>query len=316
MKLTLPVRLPWSKNKVPDAQAGFFMGSNWFAMAHCTGLRAQQPRLLKCHVEDVTRPEQLPQTLNEVAKLLKMQRLPWNIALEWEKYFLFPKDAPQLPKEEIAAAMAWIIRNHLEFPVEEAVVDCFDIPEQGRMAKQKKVYVVAAQKHDVQSQARLLHEAKLSLQAVDIPELGLNNIASLLPENKEGVAILYLPPAQQPACLQISCQNELYLTRRIDGYFSSDDSVDGVDSICETAYRSLEYYQSNFGQNQVAALYLAALPKVEQIVMPQLVSQLNVRVKPFKLETVLPIDTPMEPASLHASLLAIGMALRPVGELL
>ncbi|MBF0438436.1 MAG: hypothetical protein HQL93_04870, partial [Magnetococcales bacterium] len=195
-------------------------------------------------------------------------------------------------------------------------VDYFDIPQKGRFAEQRKVYVVAARQSDVQEYVKILSLAKLPLQAIEVPELGINNIASRLPEDQDGVAVLYMPPDNQPAFIQISQNQEIYISRRIPFREEGEafSMVSPWESLAEEVRRALEYYQNAFQRPVPGALYYVSPVSMKQNLLPILVSHLNVRVKPLLLETFLTVEATFDPDALAFYLPALGAALRPMGE--
>ena len=85
---------------------------------------------------------------------------------------------------------------------------------------------------------------------VDIPEMCLRNVAALLPQDEQGVALIAL--SDTFAQLTLTCRGILYLARRIDlgrrAPGSSGEAAAEVDvpSLALELQRSLDYYESHF----------------------------------------------------------------------
>ena len=60
----------------------------------------------------------------------------------------------------------------------------------------------------------LFQEAKVPLEAIDIPEMAVRNVAALFEEPNRGLAFLVLNAGE--SLLTITCGGELYLSRRIE----------------------------------------------------------------------------------------------------
>ncbi|MBF0368765.1 MAG: hypothetical protein HQL52_04830 [Magnetococcales bacterium] len=306
------------KGRFSDDQVGLFWGRDWISMVGVTGLASGDIQLKLALHETFAQPEDRSKRLFELGVTHQIQKTPLHLALGTEQYDLFPQEAVDVPQEEMAMAMRWLVRNRLDYPVEEAVVDCFEIPEAGGQsaaAATKKVYVVAAQREVVKKCVDALQPPRLNLQSIEILELALNNVAARLPESEEGVALLYLPPGEETGILLVSRQGMLHLVRQVGGV--SDDAMDlGIDpgdALGGESQRSLDYYQNHFAKPPVAALYLITSPENETRLAPALSHHLKVRVKNFELSTLLKVDLELAP-ELHAYLFpALGAALRSTG---
>src|SRR5258708_26444050 len=83
------------------------------------------------------------------------------------------------------------MKDTIDFRVEDAVIDVFDVPAQTRGGQGRMMYAVAAQRSAVERHAGALAEVP-SFDVIDVPELCLRNLATLLPPAASGVALLHL----------------------------------------------------------------------------------------------------------------------------
>src|SRR5690606_10297963 len=99
---------------------------------------------------------------------------------------------PDVRPEELRSAVRWRIKDLLGFHIDDAIIDVFEIPDQRHQHRNRMMYVVAAKANAVQSRAEFLANAGLTIDVVDIPEMALRNLAMLLDEEQQGIALLHL----------------------------------------------------------------------------------------------------------------------------
>ncbi|MEL7450335.1 MAG: hypothetical protein AAFN78_14065, partial [Pseudomonadota bacterium] len=216
-------------------------------------------------------------------------------------------------------AVRWKIKDLVAFSADDAVIDTIDIPEQANQSRRPMVYAVAAKSDAVQRQVELVGDAGLKLDAIDIPEMCLHNIAGCLPQAEAGVAFLHF--AEKVGTLVLSRGGLLYLIRRIDtgleairqtcsGALSTGDAVS---EIALELQRSLDYFESHYDQRPITNIVLApgAPPEFSGL----LAEQLGIGVSVLDLNELLSASEPI-PADMQPLVLtAIGAALRqPAGE--
>jgi MSHA biogenesis protein MshI len=191
------------------------------------------------------------------------------------------------------------------------------------------VYAVAAKKASVQQCIENLENADLALQYIDIPELVQRNVASLIPEDQRGVALLYLDTTS--GLITLTHQSILYLARGLeigtrDLIPSKSSWVDEqpggmtleaggmgqalLDNIVLEIQRSLDYYESHFAQPPINHLYIAPLAEEIPGLMSHLAANLGVQVQMLDLNNILDCQEPISQQEQSQNFLAIGAALR------
>jgi MSHA biogenesis protein MshI len=234
-------------------------------------------------------------------------------------------DAPEVEPGELAAAARWLVTDLIDFDVNDAVVDYFAIPNQQARGRPARLHVVAARTHIAQGLADLVSQAGLQLEAIDITELSLRNLAARLEEDARGVAFMQL--RRERGLLIMVQGGEVYLTRELDvglealmqemgasdpfAVLDLGEGWEALDALVLEVQRSLDYYESQLGQPPVASLVLAPLEHELPELVPQLEKRLTVSVRSSALDEMVACDAP--PAVLNAMLVsAVGAALREV----
>jgi len=264
--------------------------------------------------------------------------------LPGNSYQVLLVEVPNVPADEINAAARWQIKDLLDFPVDEIVVEMFELPTQSTADGKAMGYAVAARRSGIQEHIDLLKEAGLSLDAIDIPELCTRNIATLLPQDAGGVAFLHF--TQNHGILTITRRGVLYLTRRIDkgrgainaaatGDFvqadleattgltilsSADDEGQSafaddfsrselVSTIVQEIQRSLDFYDSHYDCEPLSELVLSPGSNIGGLAKA-LNDQLGLAVSSLNLNRLFEMQSELSTPEQGACLLAIGAALR------
>lgn len=131
------------------------------------------------------------------------------------QYRLLQVEPPEVPKEELRDALRWRVKEMLDFPVDQAGIDVLDIPTaMAGPGRPRQVYVVAAPRAVLAPRVRAFQEAKIPLEAIDIPDLAQRNIAALLEDENRGLALLAFDG--EGGRLTFTYRGELYVSRHID----------------------------------------------------------------------------------------------------
>jgi|HubBroStandDraft_4_1064222.scaffolds.fasta_scaffold125735_1 MSHA biogenesis protein MshI len=232
--------------------------------------------------------------------------------LDAADYELLHVEAPDVLPAEFKAAVRWRLKGVIDFPVEDAVIDVFDMPEQPHRAGAKKMlYVAAAQRHAIERQAQILKPAAARFDVIDIPELALRNLAALLPEAADGLIILWL--TGNSAQLIGIKETTLYFARHVHlaGHDAADSAADlpDVDAIALEVQRSNDYFESQYQQVPPANLIIAPCSERSVRLAQALAKHTSMRVQSLNLECVLDLAAGLDQAD-PCSVLAIGAALR------
>jgi MSHA biogenesis protein MshI len=233
--------------------------------------------------------------------------------LELGTYSLLFVEAPDVPPAELRAAIRWKVKDLIDFHIDDAVIDVFDVPNQGVAGNHRMMYAVVARSDWVKRHIGLLTDAGLNLEVIDIPELALRNIAALMPEDVAGVAMLYL--GRERGLITLTRQATLYLSRRIEtGYEMLGDSLatagSRLDRITVEIQRSLDYYESNFSQPAIAHAVLTPMPVPIPGIEAYLADQLGITVKSLDLNSLIDVEASIDTTLQSACIMAIGAALR------
>jgi MSHA biogenesis protein MshI len=162
----------------------------------------------------------------------------------------------------------------------------------------------------------LFHEKKIPLEAIDIPEMAVRNVAVLFEEANRGLAFLAL--TQNEGLLTITCRGELYLSRRIEvaadalGQADEERRRQMLERLALELQRTLDNFDRQYGFISVSRLLVASEFDSAGTVAA-LAENLYLPVQAADLATVADFAALPELRSAERqaqSLLAIGAALR------
>ncbi|MHB8535925.1 MAG: agglutinin biogenesis protein MshI [Sulfuricaulis sp.] len=232
--------------------------------------------------------------------------------LDSDEYTLLLTEAPDVPPDELRAAIRWRIKDLIDFHINDATLDVFDLPGDKSAGRTRSMYAVAARTSAIQRRADMMYAAGINLDVIDIPEMAQRNLAALLPEDAKGVALLSFMPGG--GLITISKQSEIYLSRNIDiglDMLGEQNDLTGLfDRIALEVQRSLDYYDSHFRQAPIGHLAIAPMPAEIPGMVDYLKANLSVTVLVMDLKKLVECDAEIPPALQSVCLATLGAALR------
>ncbi len=299
---------PFRKRAQSHARTGLHLTPRVMASASIAHQRGRKPRLLAAECRELSGDQSLERLVQQA---VSGRGSIVSLVLADGQYELLLVEAPRVDPSELRAAVRWKVRSLIDFHIDDAVIDVFEIPGQNnRPQGQAMMYVVAARARAVREHIDLLEGADLDLQVIDITEMALRNLASQLEEDVRGVAMLYLQ--EDHGIITITQQGSLYLSRRVEtGTTQVLENPDSAyDQIALEVQRSLDYYDSHFGQPPVAALrILPGFPAHHDLVQ-SLDEGLSMQVDGYRPDDVVEAETDVPDEYVGEFLVALGGALR------
>ena len=247
-------------------------------------------------------------------------RIPCVSLVEATAYSLVLVDTPEVPPAELRAAMRWRVKELIDFHIDDAIIDIFDVPAaDGRAAR--RTYAVVARSERVQRVVATAQAAGLAIEVVDIPEFALRNLAVRLPEDAAGVALIHFDARQ--GLLTVTRRGALYFSRRLDcgrerllqAGTSLTPALEGLlDGLTIEIQRSLDFYERHFAQPAIGAIVLAGVPTPIDGMIEYLQSQLGIATRWLDVAALCPAAGAPPRDVLARCVLAIGAALREDGR--
>ena len=301
----------FGKAKAGKGRVGLAFGPHHLAVAVLRRDGAQ-PVLERCEVLPLL-PAGGADAPAAAVRTAGIPRMPVSTVLRPEDYRLALVEAPEVPPAELRAAMRWRLKDSIDFRVEDAVIHVFDLPDQTRGGHGRMMYAVAARRSAVDAHTRALSGTS-GFDAIDVPELCLRNLASLLPLASAGVALLHL--GETSADIVLVRGKTFYLARRMDLSVGKERApiepggrVNAATVVLELQ-RSLDYYERHFDQPPITRIAVSpAGARTEELAL-ELTRETGFDVTTLDLNTLLSCAARIDPVAQSACLLAVGAALR------
>jgi len=241
---------------------------------------------------------------------------PVSAVLSAQDYQLLQIEAPEVEPSELRSAVRWKLRDLVNFPVSDAVIDVFEIPEHARYVETRMVFAVAARAEAVRRIVDLVKPRVRGFDVIDIPELCLRNVCALLPQDEQGVALLAL--GEGFAQLVLTCGRTLYLARRIELprrmetlAIEGDGQADGdTRALAVELQRSLDYYESHYDQAPISDLVVASGDERAARLLGPLRQETGLNTELFDVHALFEVAPGLEPDTRFPGLVALGAALR------
>ena len=273
---------------------------------------------MDCHFIPVADHSRFLAELKSSVQKYGLKDTPAFVVMPHDSYSLLQLSSPPMDKAELCASAKWRIREMVSYPVDEAVVDVFEFPESGQKGNERIHYVVAARSKDVKNRIEMIRQSGLDLQVLDISELTIRNVISMLKSNAEGAVIISF--SSRSGLMAMIKNDEMYLARHLEVGLEDlveDDPVVGLsltpaaESVALELQRSMDYFESKFMQ--------APLKKVFVYPPCQAVEMLIVKIRETVAMEISVLDLTREIENIsfsfgnheeQNSLLAIGAAMR------
>ncbi|MEO5348056.1 MAG: hypothetical protein H7836_00170 [Magnetococcus sp. YQC-3] len=238
-------RFPWRRAAISHGVVGVVQRSDGLGLVHLTQtVGVEPPMIAHClfqpAVLDTSR------LLAEWVRRYGLEKARFVGLLDRSHYLLFPADKPALPREEWAINMRWKIADRIHYPPEQAVVELFDLPSQGAA---DKLYVAVAQERVVRSAVDLFVRADLPLAGLDILDLAMGRLTDHLPEDRQGLALLYWTAAG--GVVSVRRDRQLFLARAIESREPAE--------LADALQRTFRFYENNFAQPPLEQLFIVPM---------------------------------------------------------
>jgi MSHA biogenesis protein MshI len=204
--------------------------------------------------------------LQQAAQEYELARYRCATLLHPAEYQLLMVDAPNVPREELKAAIRWRVKDLLDYHIDDATMDVLDIPvDKDAPGKSHYMYTVAAKNEVVQAQVARFQQAKIPLEVIDIPETAQRNIAELYETAHRGIGMLSFDHAG--GLFTLSFEGELYLARRLDLTWSQlvgareDQRQLYFERIGVELQRSLDHFERQYQNITLSELVLGPMPE-------------------------------------------------------
>ncbi|MEM9620726.1 MAG: hypothetical protein AAF993_03700 [Pseudomonadota bacterium] len=274
------------------APAALYVSGSALALAQAQPPRGQAngeygvARLPVCMRADaLAKPSALSSVLAEQIKSLRAATdlsADCHLILAPEMYNLSLIERPEVDDDQVVDAVRWTIQDQVDYPVDDALLDVFDLPNSASRER-PMVFVVSAQRELLRGLVQRVTDQDLRVNCIDVSELALRNLVwRCFPGADQSVALLRL--TANSGLISVSRGEELYLSRRISGVptdFAEDNWTEFRERMLLQVQRSIDYYESAMGQPHCNVLMVACTHGWSNRVCDYLTEMLAIPVRPI-----------------------------------
>jgi MSHA biogenesis protein MshI len=191
-----------------------------------------------------------------------------NVLLNSVDYRIVPLDAPHVPPDERRQAVRWQLKDLLDFAADDACVDCISVPGPTPGAEARQVFAVATQDHVVRGWMQRYRDARLTLGAIDIPEMAMRNL-SVLAAGPAAHAFVHL--GLKSTRLTLAWQRELCSFRQFDVSALKLDAADTdtrkllLERMALEIQRSTDSFSRFFRGADLATVWVSAVRDADEV---------------------------------------------------
>jgi len=279
------------------------------AFAYIQRPATQEPRLVHCEFLSSENSDNTAELLRNRLAKLNLQDVPCNMVMSSGNYQLILGEAPKVPAEELAEALRWKIKDLIQFPVADAVINAFLLPEDSVSGGNRLAYAAVAQRNIVLDMIAQAKVAQLKLQAIDIPELVMRNLAQTCCDTQRGIALIQLSKGE--GNLQIIRDNKVYLLRHFALPYEGGlrDEVPAEALVLELQ-RSLDYFERQMRQVPPSNVIIYGENVTAEKITSEIRESLSVSIDVLDVHTGLQVSHNVQEHTFSYCLLAVGAALR------
>jgi len=294
--------------------------ANGMAIAITRYNENNRPRLVFC--DFITTPQQhWLEQLTALTKAHKLEQYDCHVLLAHEQYRNFSIEIPLVNGDELKQAVRWRIAEMLNYPVDQAVIDYYPLPKSNRANRAPLLEVISCDDALVKPLVHTCKQAGLQVKVIDIQETALRNLATLLPENQQGVAVLHLQANN--AHIIIEKAGAIYLSRKFDfnanfltsNSFDSDSQIlNERNTLALEIQRSFDYVENYFDIPPITSLAAVLMPTNTENIVNFLMLGHGITARAMDLSAIVEGDIALADSLQNVCAPVIGASLRRLVE--
>lgn len=261
-------------------------------------------------------PKDQKAQLAQLAKKHQLDLIPCNCVLLPGEFELLQVDAPEVPSQELSAALRWQIKDLIDFHIDDAVIDHITLPVEGTSGK-KQLLVAASRESVIRDHVEKLQSASCNINSVDIAIQAARNILNKQIPNSTQESIGLLNLWHDVAKISVILNQDIYINRSSNiGLesleFVSDEDINSqliVDSLALELQRTFDYYESHSRQSSISQLIIISNEKPIEKLADLLQQRLGIDCIDSNIPDILTLNENIVNID-HRCITAIGGALR------
>ncbi len=241
--------------------------------------------------------------LKQLSNDLNLEDYDCHLVLSAEDYQVTTIEKPVVEDTEMHEAITWKINDFTNIAEQDLVLDYYELPLSVRANSPILLDVIICDKSDIAPLINLCQSCDLNLKVIEIQETALRNLSIYLPENNNGIAVLYLQ--KNTGLIIIERQGQIYLRRQLHIGYEQLQLTENH-NMSETGFnaeqnnlaleiqRSLDYVESNFSLSGIGGVAVIPLIDNSQSFINFLSSEHRITARIMDLSALISADTHLE----------------------
>jgi MSHA biogenesis protein MshI len=239
--------------------------------------------------------------------------------LDRADYRMLATDTPDVPREDWRDAMRWHLKEQVDFPVEDAVLDVLEVP-QSTLRHNSAVMTFMIPRENYSKVELAADDLGLNWAALDVPEIALRNICAMGETDDKAHALMVF--GESHGMLVITYKGDLLMARHIEVSLSAvvgDEDVRGaaLSRASLEILRTVDTFERMHSQVSLSSMTVALPPGSGAGALEMLSELIYVPLEPltlgnwFDLELLDTVDgSPFGEGVTFGQLCVLGAALR------
>jgi MSHA biogenesis protein MshI len=208
----------------------------------------------------------------DVARVLGTRRAPCAMLMPVADYHLHFMPGLPVPPQERGDALRWRLKDDLDFPAAEAVIDCVAAPVQNQSMEHGLWMAVVTRRKRAFELIAPLTRAGAAIRALDVTELAQRNLAAAMAPAGRTVSMLSLD--RRNALLTVSRDDGMFAARHFDPlavalHEAQNDPARRAELIERLALelqRTFDNVERQYATGQIDRLVVLAEPRSSDLV--------------------------------------------------
>jgi len=224
---------------------------------------------------------------------MRLPVCPMVGVLDRAQYRMQAADAPDIPRQDWRDALRWTLKEQVDFPVEDAVLDFMEMPSATQLRQNSSVMVFLVPRADYTTVELAADDVGLRWTALDVPESALRNLSVLAEDGDKAHALMVF--GEEHGILVITYKGALLMARHIEVAVSA---ITGTEEVRGAALsraaleilRTVDNFERLHSQVQLSGMTVALPPGCGEDVIDLLADLIYVPLKALDLSEWFDLD--------------------------
>lgn len=182
----------WTKRKEAPGAVGIYLCNDSISMVHIDTTDPSHVKILANQHILCSSDTEKQAALQLFVDKHHLENTACHTIIELQDYKVTLLDSPPVSEAELTSSVRWMLKDVINYPLDEACVEVFHIPLPRARDNMKLIYAVVAPLKSMIAVESFIKSSGLHLYSLGIPELALRNALWFFGEITAGSLLIYL----------------------------------------------------------------------------------------------------------------------------